>query len=296
MEHQNTPGPITLDLITFLRALQVWYQTQQCRGGSVPAWHVYTHPIASIASEQKTFSSLRFDHAQGICSFARAPGEIRVAVTVELQGEYLGCVLRHIDGSIVGAAIVRLASNGKALIRIKSKHELVECQIDLHAMQSSLVTVDVLMDFVRDKRNTLFPERSPDFPECFVDLRSPLTLQAYALVRSGVGMVQQPHIVNSALEGVYQVIVQRPRAACLAAANPFQIRIASYLMGDASLTFTFGITKSDPANDAPKVAILKNSDDKAEFVLVACSSEPLATALRKAVIRHLREMSSIVNG
>lgn len=265
MEHQNKPGRITLDLITFLREVHVWYLDRKSRSASFPAPHSYFHPIVSIASKRRAFGSLRFDHAQETCSFERAPGETRVAVTISLQGEHLGFALYNTDLAIVGVGIVHLADNGKALIRLNTEDEIVECQIDLQAMQSPLVTVDALMDFVRDKRNTLFPERSGETLECFVDLRNEVTLQTFATIHKWTRVRGQPIIVDSLFEAVRRQFTSSTPSFSLTRPSSFEAEVCRFLLED-----------EHQYNGGESLILLAMFDERARAWVVGSSSAVVA--------------------
>lgn len=226
---ENRPGRITKDLLQFMRNVQSWYQGEGCHLATSPGDHTVEATLTRLASQWLCLDSFQVPHIPEPHRFSSPSDRGTLHLVATKTGEYLAFLVRNLHGQIVAAGITHLVRDGKSFIRVVEAGEYVCALIDLQAMNSHIVTVDLLIEALKNTSLYQFGKKSGDIT-CFTDLRDDLTLQVYATVRRWAMMQGQPVTVNSLLEATHRQLTCRTPSVSLTRPSSFEAGVCEFLL------------------------------------------------------------------
>jgi hypothetical protein len=295
---QNRPGPITKDLLTFARGVQAWYQGEGNHLASSPEDHSTGSALTRLASRCLRIGSIQLPSIREPHQFPTSSGRGTLNLIATITGKYLTLLVRDRHQRTIAAGITHLARYGMSFIRVDETDEYIRCLLDLDPMNDHIVTIDTLIETLKETPPYRIPSSDEGETICFTNLRDELTLQTYATIRRWTEMRGQPVTVNCLSEALYLLASYQGRSACLVQSFPFETQIAAFLLGDAlerapgePLMQLFGFGTGHPDlepihSDAPPSV---KDDDVGRMVIIG-SSPSIAEGLKNAVKRNLYDI------
>lgn len=283
---ENRPGRITKDLLQFMRNAQAWYQGEGCHLAASPGDHTVEATLTRLASQCLCLESFQVPHIAEPHRFSSPSDRGTLHLVATKTGEYLALLVRNQHGQIAATGITHLVRDGKSFIRVVRAGEHVCAVIDLQAMNSHIVSVDLLVETIKRATPHAIDERTHDQATCFVDLRKDATLQTYATVRHWTELQEQPIIVNGLFDAVYRQVTCRTPSVSFTLPTPFEADVCQFLLaeywvstGGTVLVPSMDFDASAPST-TPREGIVRPT-----LLFIICSSRALTQQMGKA-IRH----------
>lgn len=284
------PGRITKDLLQFMRNVQAWYQGRGCHLTPSPGDHTVEASLTRLANQCLCLGSFQVPHIAETHPFCASSDRGTLNLVATIAGEYLALLVRNLHGQIVAAGITHLVRDGKSFIRVTEAGEYVCALIDLQAMNSHIVTVDSLIEALKNTSPYQFDKKSGDVI-CFTDLRDDLTLQVYATVRRLAMMQGQPVTVNNLLEATHRQLTCGTPNVSLTRPSSFEADVCEFLLteyyfqtGGEGLIRLVDLTQRLSATAQEKIG-------KRKHLYIVGSAPAVAQRMNRALEHSLTEIA-----